>query len=159
VFYYDGKSLSLFNPNEKYFATVAAPGSIEEMMDFAREQLDIIAPAGDLLYKNAFDILMEDVTTGFVVGKGYVDGVPCSHLAFRAPHVDWQIWVQEGSQPLPRKLVITSVDMDGEPEFSVVMTKWDLVPKLSEELFAFTPPKDAKEIGFLTLESRGVKTP
>ena len=115
VFYYDGKSLTLHNPSEKYYATVAAPGTLEEMLDFARSTLDIVAPAGDLVYKNAYEILMTDVTSGFVVGKGVVEGVRCDHLAFRAPHVDWQIWIQEGSQPLPRKLVITTRDVVNAP--------------------------------------------
>lgn len=46
VFYYDGKSLTLHNPSEKYYATVAVPGTLEEMLDFAREKLDLVAPAG-----------------------------------------------------------------------------------------------------------------
>ncbi|TXT17328.1 MAG: hypothetical protein FD132_2478, partial [bacterium] len=89
VFYYDGKSLTLHNPARNYYSTVAAPGTLEETLDFAREQLDIVAPASDLFYKNAYDILMQDVTSGFVVGVAVIDGVRCNHLAFRAPHVDW----------------------------------------------------------------------
>ena len=49
-FYFDGKSLTMLNPGEKYYATVAAPGTLEEMLDFARTKLDIVAPAGDLIY-------------------------------------------------------------------------------------------------------------
>ena len=151
VFYYDGKSLTLHNPSEKYFATVAAPGTLEEMLDFAREKLDIVAPAGDFVYKNAFEILMEDVTTGFVVGKGVVEGVRCDHLAFRAPHVDWQIWIQEGKQPLPRKMVITTKDIAEAPQFVVVVTKWNLAPKLTDSKFSFTPPEGARKVEFLPL--------
>ena len=71
---------------------------------------------------------MTDVTQGFVVGKAVVEGVRCDHLAFRAPHVDWQIWIQEGKEPLPRKLVITTRDQPNAPQFSVVVTKWNLKP-------------------------------
>jgi len=115
AFYYDGKTLTLYNPEDGYYATLPAPGTIEEMLDYARESLDIVAPGGDLIYSDAFDILMADVTSGFVVGKSVVAGVRCDHLAFRAPQVDWQIWIQEGAQPVPRKLVITSTDIAGAP--------------------------------------------
>lgn len=155
VFTYDGKTLMLLNPSEMYYAQVAAPGTLEEMLDFARESLDIIAPAGDLIYKNAFEILMQDVTSGFVVGKGVVEGVRCDHLAFRSPNVDWQIWVQEGERPLPLKLVITSTDVAGGPQFAVVMTQWDLAPKFAEGTFDFTPPKSAKMIEFLPMGMGG----
>ncbi|RPH74107.1 MAG: DUF2092 domain-containing protein, partial [Hyphomicrobiales bacterium] len=44
VFVYDGQSLTLLNPQQNIFAQVAAPGTLEEMLDFARTKLDIVAP-------------------------------------------------------------------------------------------------------------------
>jgi len=157
VFYYNGKTLSLYNPDDKYYATVAAPDTVEAMLDYARESLDVIVPAGDLLYRNAFEILMGDVRSGFVVGKAVVAGVRCDHLAFRNADVDWQIWIQEGAKPLPRKFVITSTQVAGAPQFAVVMTSWDTAPKLAEAMFAFAPSKDAKKIDFLPLSAGGKK--
>ena len=154
VFYYDGKSLTLHNPSENQYATVAAPGTLEEMLDFARESLDLVAPAADLIYKNAFDVLMQDVTSGFVVGKGMVEGVRCAHLAFRAPHVDWQIWIQEGGQPLPRKVVITTRDVVNAPQFAVVATKWNFQPKFNAQTFRFAQPRGAKQVEFVPLAKR-----
>lgn len=151
VFLYDGKSLTLYNPGQKYYATVAAPGTLEAMLDYARDSLGVFAPGGDLLYANAYENLMENVTSGFVVGKSVVEGVRCDHLAFRAGDVDWQIWIQEGSQPLPRQFVITTKDVAGAPEFAVVMTKWNLAPQFGERTFDFTPPKDARKVDFLPL--------
>lgn len=148
-FYYDGKTLTLLNKDTGHYASVAAPDTLEGMLDYARESLDIVAPAGDLLYKNAYEILMTDVTGGFVVGKGVVEGVRCDHLAFRAPHVDWQIWIQEGKQPLVRKLVITSRDVTNAPQFTVVATRWNLNPKFTDKTFSFTPPKGGTKVDFL----------
>jgi hypothetical protein len=149
VFIYDGKSLVLNNPQANVFAQVAAPDTLEGMLDFARSQLDIVAPAGDLLFKNSYDILMDGVTEGFVVGKAVVEGVRCDHLAFRAPHVDLQVWVQEGAQPLPRRLVITTRDLPNAPQFAVTITQWNLQPKFDDQTFRFTPPAGAKRVDFL----------
>lgn len=154
VFYYDGKSLTLHNPAGNYFATIAAPGTLEEMLDFARERLDVVAPAGDLLYGNAYDILMQEVASGFVVGKGVVDGARCNHLAFRAPHVDWQIWIEEGGRPLVRKLVITTRDKLNAPQFSVVMKNWNLEPKFSAATFSFAPPSKTQKVEFVLKETQ-----
>ncbi len=66
------------------------------MLDFARTKFDIVAPAGDLIFKNAYDILMDGRDRRLRGRQGVVEGVRCDHLAFRAPHVDWQIWIQEG---------------------------------------------------------------
>jgi hypothetical protein len=158
VIYYDGKSLTLHNPSANYYATTAAPGTLEEMLDFAREKLDIVAPAGDLLYKNAYEILIQDVTAGFVVGKGVVDGARCDHLAFRAPHVDWQIWIEEGDRPLVRKLVITTLDKLNAPQFTVVTKNWNLERKFSVETFRFTPPKCPEKVEFVPKDAGGFKS-
>ena len=156
LFYYDGKSLTLYNPDDKYYATVAAPGTIEQALDLARESLDLIAPAGDLVAKNAYEILMDGVNSGIVVGKNVVNGVRCNHLAFRADHVDWQIWVADGDQPLPCKLVITTTDVAAAPQFSVEMTYWNLKPQLNDKAFEFVPPADAAKIDFIPLGKSGV---
>ena len=54
-FYYDGRTLTLFNPDDGVYATVAAPGTLDAMIDFARDSLDVIAPAGDLITMDAYD--------------------------------------------------------------------------------------------------------
>jgi hypothetical protein len=157
VFYYDGKSLTLHNPEGNYYATIAAPGTLEEMLDFARAKLDVVAPAGDLIYKNAYDLLMQDVVSGFVVGKGVVDGVRCDHLAFRAPHVDWQIWIEEGARPLVRKLVITTRDKLNAPQFTVVAKNWNLKPKFTAATFSYVPPQCPQQVEFLLQDAEGLK--
>jgi hypothetical protein len=126
------------------------PNTLEGMLDFARTKLDVVAPAGDLIYKNAYEILMADVTDGMVVGKAVIEGVRCDHLAFRAPHVDWQIWIQEGAQPLPRRLVISTRDVTNVPQFAVTITQWNLKPSFGANTFAFTPPAGVKRIDFMS---------
>lgn len=154
VFYYDGKSLTLSSPGGRHYATVPAPGTLEDMLDFARTTLDIVAPAGDLVYRNAYEILMDGVTDAFVVGKSVVEGVRCNHLAFRAQQVDWQIWIQEGSRPLPCKMVITTRDLPSAPQFSVVMTRWNLKPPVDMQTFNFVPASDSKRVEFVKAAAR-----
>ncbi len=152
-FFYDGKTLTLYNPRENLYATAAAPPTLDEMLDFAREKLDVIAPAAELLYKNAAEKMLKESSSGFVVGQSVVGGVKCTHLAFRGSEVDWQIWIEDGDKPLPRKFILTSKQVKGEPQFTVVIRSWDLAPKLTNAEFSFTPPKGAKKIEFLQLSA------
>ena len=149
TFYYDGKTLTVDLPDQRYYATSPAPPTIEAMLDFARDKLDIIAPGSDLIYKDAFALLTQDLTSAFVVGKAVVGGVPCDHLAFRNAEVDWQIWVQEGAKPLPRKFIVTSKRIPESPQFVVVLSKWDAAPKITDATFRFVPPKSSRQIDFL----------
>src|SRR5215831_13171424 len=156
-FFYDGKTLTLYNPKENVYATTAAPPTLDELFDFAREKLDIIAPGTDLLYTNAAEKMLKASSSGSVVGPSVVAGVKSTHLAFRAAEVDWQVWIEDGDKPLPRKFILTSKQVKGEPAFTVVMGSWDLTPKLTNQEFVFTLPKGAKKIEFLMLTAEAAK--
>ena len=156
-FFYDGKTLTLYNPRENLYATTAAPPTVDETLDFAREKLDIIAPAAELFYKNAAERMLKESTSGFVVGPSVVASVKCTHLAFRGSEVDWQIWIEDGDKPLPRKFILTSKKVAGEPQFTVIIRNWDVAPKLTNQEFSFTPPKGAKKIEFLRLSAETAK--
>ena len=156
-FFYDGKNLTLYNPKENLYATTAAPPTIDAMLDFAREKLDVIAPGAELLYGNAAERMLKETTSGFVVGPSVVGGVKSTHLAFRGAEVDWQIWIEDGDKPLPRKFVLTSKKVAGEPQFTVLIRSWELTPKLTDQMFTFVPPKGAKKIEFLQLTAEAAK--
>ena len=148
-FYYDGKSLAVSFPNDGFYASVPAPAAIDATLDLARDKLDVVAPGADFLYSNAFDRLSAGLTSARFIGEATIAGVRCEHLAFRNAEVDWQIWIDEGDKPLPRKLVVTSKRMAQSPQFTVVMNKWDTSPKFSDAMWTFTPPKGARKIEWL----------
>jgi hypothetical protein len=156
-FFYDGKTLTLYNPRENLYATTAAPPTIDETLDFAREKLDIIAPASELLYKNAAEKMLKEASSGFVVGPSVVGGVKSTHLAFRGAEVDWQIWIEDGAKPLSRKFILASKKVTGEPQFTVLIRSWDVAPKFTDKEFTFVPPKGAKKIEFLQLTAEAAK--
>jgi hypothetical protein len=147
--YYNGKTLSLFGHKLNMYATVPAPDTLDETIDMAREQYGLEAPGADLLSSDVYKALMDGVTSAVDIGVEPVDGVPCHHLAFRAPEVDFQIWVEDGAQPVPHRYVITSKTEKGQPQFTVQMSRWDTRANLRDEIFEFRPPPDAKKIPLL----------
>jgi hypothetical protein len=88
-----------------------------------------------------------------VVGSSTVGGVEVHHLAFRGSVVDWQIWIEKGDRPLPRKYVITSKWIAGAPQFTAVFSDWNTAAKLDDAQFAFSPPPEAQKIGFISLRN------
>ena len=69
TFYYDGKALSVNLPEQKYYATTTAPPTLDAMLDFARDELGVIAPGSDLIYANAFARLSDKLTSAFIYGE------------------------------------------------------------------------------------------
>ena len=74
-----------------------------------------------------------------------IDGVLCDHYAFRQEGVDWQLWIERGNTPMPRKLVITTTDEETQPQYVAQLT-WNLTPQLDDTIFTFNPPEDAHQI-------------
>ncbi len=149
-FYYDGSNVTLYGRKNQYYATAAAPTNMDEMLDHVRARLSMEPAGADLLYSDIYGGLIDGVTEARVIGPATIGGVKTTHLAFRAADVDWQIWIEDGDRPLPRKYVITTKWTTGSPDFSVEFSDWNLSPKIDKATFSFTPPKGAKKIDFLT---------
>ena len=152
-FYYDGQSITFFTKNVNYYATTEAPSTIGAALDDAERSFGLVAPFADLISKDAYDTLIEDVTVGLYVGLSNVLGVECHHLAFRGEETDWQIWIENSEKPLPRKIIITSKWVTSAPRFVGLITGWDLSPELQDSLFTFVAPEGARKIDFLPLDN------
>src|SRR3954470_22775534 len=105
---YDGKTVSLYGNNAKSYVQADLAGSIDQMIGTLQTRSGAGMPGADLLLSNSYDELTANVLEAKHIGQGVVDGVECEHLAFRGPDTDWQVWIENGAKPVPRKYVITS---------------------------------------------------
>jgi hypothetical protein len=140
----DGKLVTVSDRDTKNYAQIEAAGTAEQLIDVLREQHGVVAPGADLLLPNAFEVMMADVIEGAVIGKGVVDGVECDHLAFRNADSDWQIWIESGARPIPRKYVITTKGVAQGPQYTLRIKEWKT--DLAADAFAFKPDPSAKKI-------------
>ena len=150
IFYYDGKHLTLYEPDANVYATVDAPPTIEETVEFASSALGLNVPAADLIHPDAYPLLMQDVTSAIVIGKSVVGGVACTHLAFRRPGVDFQIWIADSGHPLPYRYVVTDTSTPALVSVVTVMSEWNVAPSVADDRYTFAPPQGASSIDFLS---------
>jgi len=147
--YYDGKSITLYTKDVNVYASLDAPPTIDEAMDYAIESYELVAPMVELIYGDPYEILTEDVQSGSYVGLSKVFGVECHHLAFQEAETDWQIWIENSKTPLPRKIVLTSKWVTGGPQFTSFLNNWDASTPIKESIFSFKAPETAEKIEFL----------
>jgi hypothetical protein len=145
-FVFDGKTVSVLGKNMNAFTQLDAPGSLEQVIDKLRDDYSMALPGADLLVSNAFDVLSADVLSSAHIGRGVVAGFECEHLAFRNDETDWQLWVQVGDAPIPRKYVITSKTEAGAPQYTLVVREWKTDVQPSADAFAFKTPEGAKKV-------------
>ena len=143
---YDGRTMSLYGNNAKSFVQADLAGTVDEMIDRIQARSGVGMPGTDLLLSNAYDELMAATIEGKHVGMGVVDGVECEHLAFRTPDTDWQIWIETGAKPVPRKYVITSKTIAGAPQYTLRMKDWKTDTITDPEAFVFKPPTGANKV-------------
>lgn len=144
--WYDGKQLAILDRDENVYAVVEVPDNIDEMMDYVVEKLQIAVPLADMLFSDPYTMAIEKVRSGRYLGIHHVQSVKCHHLAFRQEGLDWQIWIEDGDMPVPRKLVITYKELPGHPQFIALLGKWDMAAKAPDDLFVFKAPAGAKRI-------------
>jgi hypothetical protein len=144
---YNGKTLTVYAPRMKYYASVAAPPTIRAMLEQAHNRLGIEFPLADLFTWGTDRDGVNDLTAARYVGPAYIGGVDTDHYAFRQADADWQVWIERGNTPLPRKLVITTTTDPAQPQYAATLT-WDVAAKFDDTVFAFVPPKDVAKIAF-----------
>jgi hypothetical protein len=142
----DGKQITLFNQDKNVYAAAPAPSTLDAAVDQARDRLHVDAPGGDLIVSDVYKELTDGVQVGRYIGLEPIGNVQAHHLAMTKKDVDYQIWIQDGAMPVPLRYVIVSKDMPAQPEYTIEMRNWDTSPKLSDDDFKFTIPKDAKKV-------------
>jgi len=143
---YDGSAITLLNRDKGFYGTVRASGPLDDAMDLACERFGITMPLEDFLRSNPARDFLENVTAGLDLGAVTVLGVPCEHVAFTQDNIDWQLWIEQGPRPVPRKFLITYKDEPDSPQFTALFSNWDFTTKLPDFLFKFEPPAGASKI-------------
>ncbi len=149
LFYYNGTTAFIVDRNHETYATVTVPGTIDAMLEDLHERFDTHQTLADFLFSDPYKVFTEHVQSATYVGLHYVGKMKCHHLAFRQELLDWQIWIEAGKQPLPRKYVITFTGQKNQPQYTALIHRWDVNPKLSDELFEFQPPEGVRKVDFL----------
>lgn len=152
---YDGKTISLLGKRAKLYFQLPSTHGLDLAIEDFRVATGAGVPAADLLASDPYHALTEGVEEGDYLGIGYVDGVPCYHLAFRTQSLDWQIWVGADKHPVPMKYVITTKWVTGAPEYSLRLRNWNFAPHVNDATFTFTPPADAHALDHVTVNDEG----
>jgi len=151
--FYNGKVATLYTPAQKYYSTVAFS---ENLLGFVRkleERYAVQVPLTDLFLWGTADAPLDKIDSAMNAGQDFIGKDLCDHYAFRQGKIDWQVWIATGSNPLPRKIVITNRDDEARPQ-SVSLLDWNLKPTFTDAVFTFTPPKGTSKIEIVPVKTQ-----
>lgn len=143
---FDGKTVSVLGKNLNAYTQIEMPGTLDQMFTAMRDGYGVAMPAGDFLLTHSYDVLVAGVLEAKHIGPGVIDGVACEHLAFRNGETDWQVWVEAGEKPMPRKIVVTSKTLAAAPQYTVRIKSWKTDVTPAAGTFTFVPPAGAKKL-------------
>ena len=147
AFRFDGRTIGVFDTDQKVYATVEKTGSIDDAFIHFIDHLGMPIPLSELFASN-LPKFTRNVDALYYVEQATIAGVPCDHLAGSTRSIDFQVWIAQGAQPLPQRLILTYKRDEGAPQRWAQFRSWDLSPATPDSVFAFSPPKDAERIPF-----------
>ena len=152
-FFYDGKTVTVYGPRVNYYAVVQAPATLSELVEMLGTKYGIETPLADLFFWGTDKARPGDIKAAVYLGPATLDGAACDQYAFRQEGMDWQVWIQKGSSPLPRKVVITSTSEPSQPQYTAVL-RWNVAAQIDNRTFAFVPPAGARRIPLQTADGK-----
>ena len=154
----DGKNITVSSITQNVYAQTPSPGDLDASIKYLVNDLNMRLPLAMLLLSQLPAELERRVLDIDYVEETNILGTPAHHLAGRTESVDFQIWIKDAEQSLPLRIVLTYKNEDGQPQFWAQFSDWNLSPEITDSLFTFTPPDDAKKINFLAkLNELGIK--
>jgi hypothetical protein len=145
----DGKGITAFKADDNVYARVEKPGTVDNAIVFLVRDLQMTLPMARMFLTTFPQDLEKQLTAISYVEEDVLFDVPTDHLAARSAEVDLQLWIAQGEQPLPRRVILTYKNAPGQPQFRADLTDWNLSPKVAADSFSFTPPAGAEQVPFL----------
>lgn len=139
--YYDGQTMSVVEPARNAYVTFPASGTVGQVVAAADAQLGLPMPLLDLFLWGTPNVEAHRPISAMRIGTSRVGDEVVGHYAYREPDLDYELWISEGDQPLPRKMVITTKTNPALPQYSALYF-WNMSPADPPGGFAFTPGPD-----------------
>lgn len=157
--YYDGATLAVYDAGAGVYAQAPTDATIDGAVAHYIRGLRMRLPMAVLLVSSIDKELERRVTSLDYVELSTLCTQPCHHVAGRTDTTDVQVWIADGAQPVPLRVVITYREEPGQPQYRAELSGWDFAPKADDAMFAFTPPAGARKIPFAVDVAPLAKTP
>jgi hypothetical protein len=152
--WYNGKTLTILDPPHRSYASIPAPDSIDAMLVKTAQEKNVSIPLEAFDFEHPCERVYPKIQRGKYVGVNDVDGVDCDHLAFVQSELDWQVWIDRSSVPLPRKIVITYKQLPAQPQWAAVFSNWRFNRKLPAALFQPKIPSGMIQTSFIGTQEK-----
>ncbi len=147
-----GTDMTLLQETAGVYSRIEVPEGTKNALDHLMEKYDISLPLADFVIDGVYESLVANIDNAIYTGKSEVNGESCHHIACSQEFIDWQLWIDDGLQPLPRKVLITYKSVPGMPRYTAVFNEWNLDAEFSDSVFEPNLPAGARKIDLLEIK-------
>lgn len=147
--WYNGQTLTIFDPAHMAYASIGVPDTIDAMLAQVANEKNLSIPLKGFDVSDPCEVVHKAVLRSKYVGLNDAGGVDCDHLAFIQQDADWQLWIEHGKKPVPRKIVITYKKLPTQPQWEAVISDWRFDHQLANSFFQPQVPKAAIKTDFI----------
>ena len=152
--WYNAGQATILEIPENDYATATLPGTVDQALNKLSDEYAFDPVLSEFLFINTFKTLTKNVTSGRSLGPSRVSGAMCRHLIFQGNDIDWQIWIEDGNRPVPRKLVITYKNRPESPQFIALIKDWVSDKTIRDAAYKPDIPKMSSQGEFLQITGR-----
>ncbi|RZA32494.1 MAG: DUF2092 domain-containing protein [Lysobacteraceae bacterium] len=145
---FTGKEVVVLDYASKVYARTPQPGPLDDSIVYFVRDLGMRLPLAAMLLGRLPAELQERIQSVDYVELGKINGVASHHIAARGETVDVQLWVADGAQPLPQRIVLTYKKEPGQPQFRADFSQWNLAPQINAATFAVQVPDGLQKVAF-----------
>ena len=144
---FDGENITVWDGHSGVYAQAPQPETVDDAILYFIRELGMRLPMAPLLTTWAPVELSKRVQTIDYVELNHAFGRPAHHISARTADLDFQVWISDGEEPLPLRMVLTYHDV-GAPQYWAQFADWNLQPEFEPGTFALNLPKGMQQIAF-----------
>ncbi len=147
-FYYDGRTMTAYAPEEGFVAMAEAPPTIDATLNAAYDSAAIYFPFTDAMVADPYAEIADGLKVAFVIGQSkIVGGVTSDIIAIANDKVFVQLWIG-AEDKLPRRIRAVYLDDPARLRHDVEFSNWKLDPTIPADAFSSDKASSAKRIPF-----------
>lgn len=147
-FFWDGKEMLAFAPNENLVAIASAPPTLEAALRQAQQSAQIYFPFTDLLLPDPYAAISDGAVLAYVVGpSAVVGGVRTEMVVWASRELFMQLWIGADDK-LPRRMRAIYRNDPRGLRHDLELSNWQLDGTIPAEHFATDKARAAQPMKF-----------
>jgi hypothetical protein len=147
-FYYDGKIMMAYAPEENLVALADAPPNIDATLEAVFEKAGIYFPFADVIVADPYRDISDGLSLAYYVGQSrVVAGITTDVIAYITNGVFIQAWIGADDK-LPRILRAIYLDDKLQQRHILVLSNWKLNPDIAPDVFGNSAAAGARHMSF-----------